>query len=243
MTDAAVTPTMPVGRFVLKAFNTFVGMALFVACLTALFLSMRTVMDVGGSCADGGPYVSAQPCPDGVWLTPVSIFAGLFALAWLVFWNMGMPGPKWVALAWPALFLSLGWNFWEYGLDSPAPGGGTEVGWIVCGVLFVLMGGLPLFALASKAARKATFWSDASFRANAKPSVRPTPKTVKKAVAEITARARPVVVAPSDVDVGDGDAPPSRIVAELERLTALHRSGALTDAEFTAAKQQLLGGS
>ena len=22
-------------------------------------------MNVGGSCADGGPYVSAQPCPDG----------------------------------------------------------------------------------------------------------------------------------------------------------------------------------
>ena len=29
------------------------------------FLSMRVVMDVGGSCADGGPYVSAQSCPGG----------------------------------------------------------------------------------------------------------------------------------------------------------------------------------
>ena len=33
--------------------------------LTWTFFSMRAVMNVGGSCADGGPYVSAQPCPDG----------------------------------------------------------------------------------------------------------------------------------------------------------------------------------
>ena len=37
------------------------------ACgLTWLYLGMRRVMEVGGACADGGPYVSAQPCPEGV---------------------------------------------------------------------------------------------------------------------------------------------------------------------------------
>jgi hypothetical protein len=33
------------------------------ACITLVFLGMRAVMDIGGACADGGPYVSANPCP------------------------------------------------------------------------------------------------------------------------------------------------------------------------------------
>ena len=35
------------------------------ACLTVLFLCMRSVMDIGGSCASGGPYEIANPCPAG----------------------------------------------------------------------------------------------------------------------------------------------------------------------------------
>ena len=37
------------------------------------FFSMRSVMNVGGSCADGGPYVSSQPCPDGSFLIAIAI--------------------------------------------------------------------------------------------------------------------------------------------------------------------------
>ena len=33
--------------------------------LTWTFLSMRTVMDVGGACADGGPYVERPAVPGG----------------------------------------------------------------------------------------------------------------------------------------------------------------------------------
>jgi hypothetical protein len=47
-------------------------------------------------------------------------------------------------LAWPALFLSLGWNFLEYGVDPPDGSANVVWGWLFCGVLFVLMGGLPL---------------------------------------------------------------------------------------------------
>jgi hypothetical protein len=36
-------------------------------------------------------------------------------------------------------------------------------------------------------------------------------------------------------------APPAGSASELERLARLHESGALTDAEFGAAKSQLLG--
>jgi hypothetical protein len=49
-------------------------------------------------------------------------------------------------LAWPALFLSLGWNFLEYGLDPPGAAG-VAPGWLVCAVVFGLMGAVPLWIL------------------------------------------------------------------------------------------------
>ena len=41
------------------------GIAVGTMSMTLLFLGMRAVMDVGGACADGGPFVTAQPCPSG----------------------------------------------------------------------------------------------------------------------------------------------------------------------------------
>ena len=42
-----------------------VGLVIVTAGLTVVFLSMRAVMDIGGYCASGGPYVIAQECPRG----------------------------------------------------------------------------------------------------------------------------------------------------------------------------------
>ena len=42
-----------------------VGVAGIAAGITLLFLGMRAVMDVGGMCAEGGPYVIEQHCPEG----------------------------------------------------------------------------------------------------------------------------------------------------------------------------------
>jgi hypothetical protein len=253
MSDAS--PQMGAGRFTLKAANTFIGVAGVVMCLTVLFYCMRAVMDMGGTCASGGPYVVARPCPSGVgWMTPVSIFAGLAFLGWMVAWNVGMPGPKWVLLAWPALFLSLGYNFWDYGLDAPGDQG-AEAGWIVCGVVFVLMGGLPLLALKSGMVRKATFWADASTRDSDPLAIRPTARTVIRAAKPVFARqatatpppgAQPPFTPPFTASppppryTGTGDLE-SDMVGELQRLAAMHRAGELSDDEFEIAKQRVLG--
>ena len=100
------------------------------------FLSMRAVMEVGGSCADGGPYVSAQPCPSGAGIIGLAIplmllaaFAGSFAGA-------SLPAPNLLVPMWLFLFGSLGWNFLESGFTTE---GGLVAGWIVCGVVFELM--------------------------------------------------------------------------------------------------------
>lgn len=54
--------------------------------------------------------------------------------------------PSFLAFAWPALFLSLGWNFLEFGLNPPGPESGLVWGWLICAIVFGLMGGLPLLA-------------------------------------------------------------------------------------------------
>ena len=115
-------------------------------CITLVYEAMRSVMDVGGACADGGPYVSAQPCPDG---SPAAMLLGIFGL--FGFGGLGMVfgakvgGYGWVPLlAWTGLFAALGWNFLDYGLLNPPPGEPVEWGYVIPGVLFQLMAWVPV---------------------------------------------------------------------------------------------------
>ncbi|MDX6278406.1 MAG: hypothetical protein QOJ72_2534 [Nocardioidaceae bacterium] len=112
------------------------GVVVLAICLTWTYLSMRAVMDVGGSCADGGPYVSAQPCPAGAGFVgiaiPLGVVAGLAASVAAV----NLAAPSLVLGAWAALFGTLGWNFFDYAFSYP---GGTDPGFLVCGIVFWLM--------------------------------------------------------------------------------------------------------
>jgi hypothetical protein len=113
--------------------------------IALLWLGMRAVMGVGGFCADGGPYVIETPCPPGAELMFLAFPLG-FASAVTMIWKGSALGGLYAGLpwlAWPALFLSLGWNFLEFGLFGPG-GEGVVLGWIVPGVVFMLMGGGPL---------------------------------------------------------------------------------------------------
>jgi hypothetical protein len=226
----------------------FVSLLVFVASLTVLFLAGRAVMDIGGSCASGGPYVVGRTCPKGTaWMAPVSIFVGLGAVLLYAVACLRLPGPRLVLLAWPALFLSLGWSFWEYGLDPPEGASGVAVGWIVCGVVFVLMGGAPLLLFVTSAtARHDLFWGDAtelvvtpsrrdSVREGAKQLVPPVyrPQHERRRAAS-----RSAPTATEDDEVGGDD----DLVDELERLAHLHRRGDLTAAEYADAKARVIDG-
>lgn len=112
--------------------------------LTWTYLGMRAVMDVGGSCADGGPYVSAQPCPDGSGLLVLGIPIMLVAMFAGSFVAVILQAPTIVLPMWAGLFGSLGWNFFDYGLNSD---GGEVVSWIVCGVVFWLMAAPALYLM------------------------------------------------------------------------------------------------
>jgi hypothetical protein len=198
-----------VARLLVSAF----GLA---ACVTVIFLSMRAVMDIGGACASGGPYVPVQSCPDGIPALMTIGMLGLFGFGALGLWAGAQVGRGWAALpflAWPALFLSLGWNFLEYGIRPPGSQSGPEIGWLVCGVVFVAMGAIPL-VIGISARHELRTEGAAAVARRYRMNLPPPPP-------------------PSRSDENDLD--------RLERLAELHRAGDLTDDEFAAAKRRLLG--
>lgn len=186
------------------------------ACVTVIFLSMRAVMDIGGACGSGGPYVPVQPCPDGVAALMTIGMLGIFGFGGLGLWAGAQVGRGWAALpllAWPALFLSLGWNFLEYGIRPPGGQSGPEIGWLVCGVVFVATGAIPL-VIGISARREVRTEGAAAVARRYRMNLPPPPP-------------------PSPSDEND--------LGRLERLAELHRAGDLTDDEFAAAKRRLLG--
>jgi hypothetical protein len=199
----------------------FVGLAGAVASLTILFLCMRSVMDIGGVCASGNtPYVISHPCPTGVpGLMMGSIFGGLIFLG---LYGISAIGPNLTLFAWPALFLSLGWNFLEYGIDPPG-GGGLVFGWLLCGVIFVLMGGIPL-VIGVQAWRSGR---DSRLRGVDTPRVRSGVKTAATKARTTAGRVT-------------GSGKPDSVVDELGRLSTLHRDGGLSDDDYEAAKAKVL---
>jgi hypothetical protein len=221
---------MPLRQLITRSVITFVGLAGVAAALTWLFLGMRSVMQIGGSCASGGPYQVATPCPEGIPLVMLGgifgglIFLGLYAIKGLPF------GPRLAFLAWPALFLSLGWNFLEFGLNPPGDESGVSVSWLFCAVVFGLMGGLPLGILFTRNGLRSTFAADGTGRTLVGTRLKPA-RSSDEALGKVSGR----------VDTGDDGGQPDDLTHALERMAALHASGALTDDEFTAAKRRLLG--
>ncbi len=223
----------------------FVGVAGAVASITVLFRGMRAIMATGASsCASGGAYVVANPCPKGVGaMVPLSIWIGIgfLVLAAVATAKLRLPSIAW--LAWPALFLSLGWNFWEFGLDPPGADG-VAWGWIVCGVLFVLMGATPLVLAVAHPGdisdpTRARQAAALAARLGASARVATTPPPFQRAPISTEPPVQRTSAMPTD-DPGYAD-DADDLVGSLERLASLHRSGALSDAEYQRAKDRLLG--
>ncbi|GII55545.1 hypothetical protein Pth03_39340 [Planotetraspora thailandica] len=231
----------PLG-LVRRSIGLLIGLGALSCALTLLYLAVSALMTLGGSCGAGGPYVVETPCPAGIaWIIPVSIFGGLAALG-LYAVSLLPVGPKLVVLAWPALFLSLGWVFLDAALD---PELGVDVGFMICAVLFIVMGGLPLLFMANRDALRRVFWGVAP------------PRTAQAPVATRPGEVHwtTTVELPGDRDRDRRHAHPRRpeperapsgagtgLVEALERLAALHKEGRLDDAEYAAAKNRLLNG-
>ena len=126
-----------VGRLTALWLGTALAAAGVAAGITAVYLGMRDLMvESGGTCASGGPYEIANECSSGqIGL----LFGGIVALLVFMALHAAMEhladGPR---IGWPAivgvLFLALGWNFIDLGLDPPQDDG-TSIGWLVSGVV------------------------------------------------------------------------------------------------------------
>jgi hypothetical protein len=121
-----------------------VSVVLVALAITWTYLGMRAVMDIGGACASGGPYVPIQSCPAGA---DVMVSVGIPVLLLATFAASGVAltlgAPTLILPMWAALFGSLGWNFLEYAFTFEDD---VIVGWLVCGVVFELMA-LPALVL------------------------------------------------------------------------------------------------
>jgi len=122
-----------------RVLGSVVSWLLFTVCFSLLYMGSATVMGLGGFCASGGPYVIETECPDAVAIfVPLSIWVGLAAVGVGAIFAQGFGTPL-LAWAWPILFIGLGVAFL---ISSTAPGGIT---FLIVGVLFVAMGGFPLW--------------------------------------------------------------------------------------------------
>lgn len=216
-----------------------------VFCLTAsiagLWLGMRAVMNIGGYCASGGPYEIAVECPPGVDLVIIlAVPVGILS-AGIVAWRGSRLGRSWAGiagLAWPVLFLSLGWNFLEYAVRPPDGSGGLVLGWLIPGVIFVLMGAFPLLILL-RARRKAALLDRLPGplpAASAGDAARPL-RMARRAV-----EADPAGGVRGEVPMEQLRAPKGAtgLTGHLERLARLHEEGALSADEYQEAKRAVI---
>ena len=194
------------------------------ACLTLIWLGMRAVMDIGGACAEGGPFVPVQPCPPGAPAALTLGMLGIFGSGALGLYAGAQIGGGWAALpllAWPVLFGSLGWNFLEYGFTFEE--GGIVWGWLVPGVMFILMAVVPLWFVWS--ARASTVPINARFGLAAGRDASST--ALPPSLGWDRSHREP----PADTE----DA-----IDRLERLADLRQRGDITNDEYEHFKQALL---
>jgi hypothetical protein len=108
--------------------------------ITLVFLSARAVLAVGGSCAEGGPYVIAVPCPgQTTLLTSAGILAYVAGTFVSLFGQRGFGVPAW-GYGWAGLFGLGAAAFFEAGFREDV------WTWHLCGWIFVALalGAVPM---------------------------------------------------------------------------------------------------
>jgi hypothetical protein len=210
------------------------GLVLFVGGLAAFEYGLYHLMQVG-TCASGGPYLSARVCPDTAGkyalMLPGGIIGGLIGLG--LFIGRGKPpsggerriGGGTIGLfAWCALFIGTG-LVCLYAALGGDPGPGAKSAGIFIGALFIPMGLIP--AIIAVLGRR----SFGRMKNNVAPGLEAlrAARTAYRPTAFSAAPASPATPAAA------GDP-----VERLRRLGELRATGVLSPAEFEAAKARIL---
>ena len=234
-------PGVPLDGLI-KAMIGYAGMAM---CLTLVYLSMRAVMDIGGACADGGPYVVARSCPQG---TTITLLGGIFGGILFVFiaaLGGAEVGGIWSGaplIGWAALFGALGWNFLDYGVFNAPAETGIDGGLAICGVLFWIMAAGGLVALVTLArdtpSRLRESGMAATLPGRGQPARRPIVNSTSGSPVTVSRDGHTVTVSST---VEDGELPvelPEELRGELEQLGRT-LAQARTSGETEASRDEL----
>lgn len=194
-----------------------------------------------GTCASGGPYVSARQCPSGTGGQILGLTTSIFGLliggaVYAARGGRGVGGTIGMGvILWSLLFISLAVSTFVAAFgpaNNDAPGAKTAA--IILMVVFLPMGILPLLGAvgfgAGRRKLKSTF--DAAKY--------PSPAAPQYAIPVPNSPGRPVSTITSS---GPGSAPGGTsgdVAARLRKLDELRDTGLLTEDEFEAKKAELL---
>lgn len=219
-----------------------------VLCLAALAVGCKAIYDLTqiGTCASGGPYVSARPCPDGTGLKIMSVFgAAALGLLGLLCHAIGSRGQRTASrigfglIMWSLLFLSIAGTvaYAAFGPDAQPDNEGARIAAIVMLVTFVPMALIPLLGAGALgfASRRGRDESDDD-------AIPLDPRAVALAPRPSSGPAAPTPVVPLVTTVippGDASSDP---VDQLERLAHLKATGAIDAVEYERLKDRIIGG-
>jgi hypothetical protein len=247
------------------------GIAGIAAAITLLVLGGRALIDIGGFCAEGGPYEIAVPCPENSEVVFLLGFLGGGAATLLAESKsraLGIGDGTVALLAFLSLFGVIGLESLLAGLDPPGDEPGPAWGWLIMGAIFLAVS-VPLLAswvrsaLRGPAVPGATAGRRSRLAIPGAVRVRPSPsppggapggeaESPDPGTAVQAARAGADDVS-RDIAAGDRllaragetvlSGSSAELVDDLERLARLHDQGHLDDGQFEAAKDELLGRS
>lgn len=235
---------------------TLVSVLVFAGSLYLFCTTLTTLLDTG-TCASGGPHVSANPCPEGtgtdVLLLIGSIF-GLFAAAGIV----GLRGPRpggggfgfgsMMLAGWALFFTITGAVALIHSLTSDEIGIDGKTGGIIVGATFLLMG-LPVLVLGipgairnARATARGTQSAQTVYADNS--GVTGWASTMRMGSQLMKDLSQPGFGASESMSGSTSSssfgAPGGDTIAKLERLQRLREEGALTESEFAAQKARVL---
>ncbi len=248
-----------------RAIRTVIGLALIAVSAIAICWAIYNLVRIG-TCASGGPYEIAQPCPPGTGMKVFALVGGIFGL---LIGAAVCPLRGSAGVSWGLGFTMLGLGALVGAIGPAHPPGGvglTIFGWAFGGFMILmgilgLVGGLMLsrgVEVAQKKMVEMTGPGGAAMSGSPVVTVEGGTLTAEQAekvgdslrsmgMGELAGFVEDAVEAQDKVTGSSGGTPVpgatgDDLTDELAKLAELHRGGALTDAEFQQAKQRLLQG-
>jgi len=207
--------------------NTIIGLAMVIGGGLLMAVGLNALFSVG-TCASGGPYLSANPCPAGTGTHILELGGGIV----LAVFGIIISGE--FALAFGGFFTGVGAYSLIHVLTASGLGSGSKSGGMIMGITFLFIGVPTLLiglssAMDSKAARTRTPIDVSALASSQRLAAAGTAGSTYRPVA-------PTIIRPTSPTPAKAADP----LDKLKELADLKDRGVLSQAEFDAQKAKLL---